>query len=51
MKAENNPHAWMLQHIESFRAVDEYVIEIQLHTENRIFTYDKCRTVFYRKRR
>lgn len=37
MKAENNPHAWMLQHIESFRAVDEYVIEIQLRTENRMF--------------
>ena len=39
MKAENNPHVWMLQHIESFRAIDEYVIEIQLHTENRMFLH------------
>ncbi len=39
MKAENNPHTWMLQHIESFRAVDEYVIEIQLRTENRMFLH------------
>ena len=49
MKAENNPHAWMLQHVESFRAVDEFVVEIQLHTVNRMcFTYAKRRTVFYR---
>ena len=39
MKAENNPHAWMLQHVESFRAVDEFVVEIQLHTENRMFLH------------
>ncbi|MBE5106784.1 SgrR family transcriptional regulator [Bacillus thuringiensis] len=39
MKAENNPHSWMLQHVESFRAVDEYVVEIQLHTENRMFLH------------
>ncbi|WP_454015829.1 ABC transporter substrate-binding protein [Bacillus sp. Marseille-Q7846] len=39
IKAENNPHAWMLQHIESVRAVDEYIIEIQLHTENSIFLH------------
>ncbi len=39
IKAENNPHAWMLQHIESVRAVDEYIIEIQLHTENGIFLH------------
>ncbi|PEQ47537.1 peptide-binding protein [Bacillus cereus] len=39
MKAENNPHAWMLQHVETFRAVDEFVVEIQLHTENRIFLH------------
>ncbi|PEX32794.1 peptide-binding protein [Bacillus cereus] len=39
MKAENNPHAWMLQHVETFRAVDEFVVEIQLHTENKIFLH------------
>ncbi|MCC1488450.1 SgrR family transcriptional regulator [Bacillus tropicus] len=39
MKAENNPHAWMLQHVESFRAVDEFVVEIQLHTANRMFLH------------
>ncbi|AIY75455.1 SgrR family transcriptional regulator [Bacillus anthracis] len=39
MKAGNNPHAWMLQHVESFRAVDEFVVEIQLHTENRMFLH------------
>ncbi|ATI53143.1 MULTISPECIES: SgrR family transcriptional regulator [Bacillus cereus group] len=39
MKAENNPHAWMLQHVESFCAVDEFVVEIQLHTENRMFLH------------
>ncbi|MGE7881912.1 ABC transporter substrate-binding protein [Bacillus sp. NPDC094077] len=39
MKAKNNPHSWMLQHVESFRAVDEYVVEIQLHTENRMFLH------------
>lgn len=39
MKTENNPHAWMLQHVESVRAVDEYVVEIQLHAENRMFLH------------
>ncbi|MGE7863444.1 ABC transporter substrate-binding protein [Bacillus mobilis] len=39
MKTENNPHAWMLQHVENVRAVDEYVVEIQLHTENRMFLH------------
>ncbi|WP_433772365.1 ABC transporter substrate-binding protein [Bacillus wiedmannii] len=39
MKAENNPHSWMLQHVESFRAVDEYAVEIKLHTENRMFLH------------
>lgn len=39
MKAENNPHAWMLQHVENVRAVDEFVVEIQLHTENKMFLH------------
>ncbi|TXR60946.1 SgrR family transcriptional regulator [Bacillus sp. AY18-3] len=39
MKTENNPHAWMLQHVESVRAVDECVVEIQLHAENRMFLH------------
>ncbi|HFK1681086.1 TPA: ABC transporter substrate-binding protein [Bacillus tropicus] len=39
MKAENNPHAWMLQHVENVRAVDEYVVEIRLHTENKMFLH------------
>ncbi|AXY09477.1 SgrR family transcriptional regulator [Bacillus thuringiensis LM1212] len=38
-KARHNPHTWMLQHVESFRAVDEFVVEIQLHTENRMFLH------------
>lgn len=37
MKLENNAHAWMLQHVENIRSVDDYVFEIQLHTENRMF--------------
>ncbi|MBK4740810.1 ABC transporter substrate-binding protein [Bacillus cereus] len=39
IKLENNAHAWMLQHVESIRSVDDYVFEIQLHTENRIFLH------------
>lgn len=39
MKTENNPHAWMLQHVESVRAVDECVVEIQLYAENRMFLH------------
>ncbi|PIE96373.1 peptide-binding protein [Bacillus fungorum] len=39
MEAENNPHAWMLQHVESVRAVDEYVVEIQLFAENKMFLH------------
>ncbi|AFQ14484.1 ABC transporter substrate-binding protein [Bacillus thuringiensis] len=39
MKLENNAHAWMLQHVESIRSVDDYVVEIQLHTENRMFLH------------
>ncbi|MFC9448238.1 ABC transporter substrate-binding protein [Bacillus cereus] len=39
IKMENNAHAWMLQHVESLRSVDDYVVEIQLHTENRMFLH------------
>ncbi len=39
MEAENNPHAWMLQHVKSVRAVDEYVVEIQLFAENKMFLH------------
>lgn len=39
IKLENNAHAWMLQHVESIRSVDDYVFEIQLHTENRMFLH------------
>ena len=39
MKMENNAHAWMLQHVENIRSVDDYVFEIQLHTENRMFLH------------
>ncbi|MDM5239558.1 ABC transporter substrate-binding protein [Bacillus cereus] len=38
-KADNNPHAWMLQHVASVRSVDDYIVEIQLHTENRMFLH------------
>ena len=36
---ENNPHLWMLQHIERIHIVDEYIVEIHLHTENKLFLY------------
>ncbi|ARC27863.2 Oligopeptide-binding protein oppA [Bacillus cereus Rock1-3] len=39
MTAVDNPHAWMLQHVESFHAVGEYVLEIKLHTENMMFLH------------
>lgn len=39
IKLENNAHVWMLQHVESIRSVDDYVFEIQLHTENRMFLH------------
>ncbi len=39
IKLEKNAHAWMLQHVESIRSVDDYVFEIQLHTENRMFLH------------
>ncbi|HDR4682437.1 SgrR family transcriptional regulator [Bacillus cereus] len=39
IKLENNAHTWMLQHVESIRSVDDYVFEIQLHTENRMFLH------------
>lgn len=38
-KAHNNPHAWMLQHVASVRSVDDYIVEIQLHVENRMFLH------------
>ncbi|PGR71782.1 peptide-binding protein [Bacillus thuringiensis] len=39
MNLENNAHAWMLQHVESIRSVDDYVVEIQLQTENKMFLH------------
>ncbi|KYG34739.1 peptide-binding protein [Bacillus gaemokensis] len=39
IQKENNPHLWMLQHIESMHIVDEYIVEIHLHTENQLFLY------------
>ena len=39
IKLENNAHAWMLQHVESIRSVDDYVVEIQLQTENKMFLH------------
>lgn len=49
-KADNNPHAWMLQHVASVRSVDDYIVEIQLHTENRMFLHmlsaEQCSIVY-----
>ncbi|WP_404447349.1 ABC transporter substrate-binding protein [Bacillus sp. RC252] len=39
MKEKNNPHAWMLQHIESLHILDDYIVQIRLSTDNKLFLH------------
>lgn len=39
LKAKNNPHAWMLQHVESLHILDDYIVEIHLSTDNKLFLH------------
>ncbi|PFF31737.1 peptide-binding protein [Bacillus cereus] len=39
MKVKNNPHAWMLQHVESLHILDDYIVQIRLSTDNKLFLY------------
>ncbi|WP_459502991.1 ABC transporter substrate-binding protein [Bacillus sp. C1] len=39
MNMEDNPYFWMLQHIERICIVNEHVVEIYLHTENKLFIH------------
>ncbi|EJQ60828.1 hypothetical protein IEU_02631 [Bacillus mycoides] len=39
LKAKNNPHAWMLQHVESLHILDDYIVQICLSTDNKLFLH------------
>ncbi|PGV52712.1 peptide-binding protein [Bacillus cereus] len=39
MKVKNNPHAWMLQHVESLHILDDYIVQIRLSTDNKVFLH------------
>ncbi|WP_090835135.1 ABC transporter substrate-binding protein [Bacillus mycoides] len=39
LKAKNNPHAWMLQHVESLHILDDYIVQIRLSTDNKLFLH------------
>ncbi|UNP79107.1 SgrR family transcriptional regulator [Bacillus nitratireducens] len=39
MKVKNNPHAWMLQHVESLHILDDYIVQIRLSTDNKLFLH------------
>lgn len=39
MKVKNNPHAWMLQHVESLHILDDYIVQIRLSTDNKSFLH------------
>ncbi|KZD27495.1 Oligopeptide ABC transporter periplasmic oligopeptide-binding protein OppA [Bacillus cereus] len=39
MKAKKNPHAWMLQHVESLHILDDYIVQIRLSTDNKLFLH------------
>lgn len=39
MKAKNNPHAWMLQHVESLHILDDYIVQVRLSTDNKLFLH------------
>ncbi|MED1559022.1 ABC transporter substrate-binding protein [Bacillus paramycoides] len=39
MKAKNNPHAWMLQHVESVHILDDSIVQVRLSTDNKLFLH------------
>lgn len=39
MKAKNNPHAWMLQHVESLHILDDSIVQVRLSTDNKLFLH------------
>ncbi|QWH31647.1 SgrR family transcriptional regulator [Bacillus mycoides] len=39
MKAKKNPHAWMLQHVESLHILDDYIVQIRFSTDNKLFLH------------
>ncbi|MDM5188938.1 ABC transporter substrate-binding protein [Bacillus sp. DX4.1] len=42
MSTKDNPYLWMLQHVETIYIVNEYTIEIHLHTENELLLHILC---------
>ncbi|CAM3974136.1 ABC transporter substrate-binding protein [Bacillus paramycoides] len=39
MRAKNNPHAWMLQHVESLHILDDSIVQVRLSTDNKLFLH------------
>ncbi|WP_090689781.1 SgrR family transcriptional regulator [Bacillus sp. 166amftsu] len=39
MNREDNPYLWMLQHVERIHIVNEHIVEIYLHTENKLLLH------------
>ncbi|MGG0730501.1 ABC transporter substrate-binding protein [Bacillus paramycoides] len=39
IKAKNNPHAWMLQHVESLHILDDSIVQVRLSTDNKLFLH------------
>ncbi|PGW33087.1 peptide-binding protein [Bacillus cereus] len=39
LKVKNNPHAWMLQHVESLHILDDYIVQMRLSTDNKLFLH------------
>lgn len=39
MSTKDNPYLWMLQHVETIHIVNEYTMEIHLHTENELLLH------------
>ncbi|PFK37419.1 peptide-binding protein [Bacillus cereus] len=39
MNKEDNPYLWMLQHVERIHIVNEHIVEVYLHTENKLLLH------------
>ncbi|HEK9099026.1 SgrR family transcriptional regulator [Bacillus pfraonensis] len=39
LNKKDNPYLWMLQHVEKIHIVNEYIVEIYLHTENKLLLH------------
>ncbi|PGZ12270.1 SgrR family transcriptional regulator [Bacillus cereus] len=39
MNTEDNPYLWMLQHVERIHIVNEHIVEVYLHTENKLLLH------------